>query len=125
MRDLAPGTDRYGAGVVADRRGEWTFHIEAWSDPISTWYHDAASRSPAGKDVELVFAEGARCWSARPRPFTGCGRTRATPSPAAAAGRLRAQLRDADAALSAIVLAAGARRAACTRRSPRARCATS
>jgi starch synthase (maltosyl-transferring) len=60
MRDLAPGTDRYGAEVVADRRGEWTFHIEAWSDPISTWYHNARIKIPADIDVELVFEEGAR-----------------------------------------------------------------
>jgi starch synthase (maltosyl-transferring) len=60
MRELAPGTDRYGAQVSADRRGEWTFHVEAWSDPIATWYHAARVKIPAGIDVELVFEEGAR-----------------------------------------------------------------
>ncbi len=60
MRELAPGTDRYGAEVAADRRGEWTFHVEAWSDPVATWFHAARVKIPAGIDVELVFEEGAR-----------------------------------------------------------------
>ena len=60
MRELAPGTDRYGAEVAADRRGEWTFHVEAWSDPLATWYHDARIKIPAGLDIELVFEQGAR-----------------------------------------------------------------
>ncbi len=60
MYELAPGTDRYGAYVAADRRGEWTFHVEAWADPMGTWYHDARIKIPARIDVELVFEEGAR-----------------------------------------------------------------
>jgi len=60
MRELAPGSDRYGTRVAADRRGEWTFHVEAWADPVATWYHDARIKIPAGIDVELVFEQGAR-----------------------------------------------------------------
>jgi starch synthase (maltosyl-transferring) len=60
MHELAPGTDRYGADVAPDQRGEWTFHVEAWSDPLGTWYHDARIKIPAGIDVELVFEQGAR-----------------------------------------------------------------
>ncbi|HEV3170501.1 MAG TPA: alpha-1,4-glucan--maltose-1-phosphate maltosyltransferase [Actinocrinis sp.] len=60
MYELAPGTDRYGAHVSADRRGEWTFHVEAWADPMGTWYHDARIKIPARMDIELVFEEGAR-----------------------------------------------------------------
>jgi starch synthase (maltosyl-transferring) len=60
MHELAPGTDRYGTRVSADRRGEWTFHVEAWADPVATWYHDARIKIPAGIDVELVFEQGAR-----------------------------------------------------------------
>jgi starch synthase (maltosyl-transferring) len=72
MRELAPGTDRYGAQVSADRRGEWTFHVEAWSDPVSTWYHAARVKIPAGIDVEQVFEEGARLLerAARADPVT-------------------------------------------------------
>ena len=38
MHEAAPGTDRYEAWVQADRPGEWTFHVEAWDDPVATWY---------------------------------------------------------------------------------------
>ncbi len=59
MRELAPGTDRYGADVTVTREGAWQFHIEAWSDPIAQWHHDAAIKIPRGQDVELMLAEGA------------------------------------------------------------------
>ena len=59
MRELVPGTDRYEAWATADRPGEWTFHVEAWDDPVATWYHVARAKIPAGQDVEVVFAEGA------------------------------------------------------------------
>ncbi len=79
MRELAPGTDRYGAQVAPDRRGEWTFHVEAWSDPLSTWYHAARVKIPAGIDVELVFEEGARLLerAAAADPVTGPAAARA------------------------------------------------
>ena len=59
MRELAPGTDRYGADVTVTGEGTWTFHVEAWSDPIAHWHHDAAIKIPRGQDVELMLAEGA------------------------------------------------------------------
>jgi starch synthase (maltosyl-transferring) len=59
MRELAPGTDRYGAEVTVTCEGTWQFHIEAWSDPIAHWHHDAAIKVPRGQDVELMLAEGA------------------------------------------------------------------
>jgi len=77
MRELTPGTDRYGAQVSADRRGEWTFHVEAWSDPLATWYHAARVKIPAGIDVELVFEQGARLLerAAQAEPVIGPGRS--------------------------------------------------
>uniref|UniRef100_UPI002FDBB120 maltotransferase domain-containing protein n=1 Tax=Streptomyces sp. IBSBF 3136 TaxID=2903524 RepID=UPI002FDBB120 len=60
MRELAPGTDRWGATVAADRPGPWTYTVEAWSDPVGTWRHHARIKIPAGIDTELVLAEGAR-----------------------------------------------------------------
>ena len=60
MRLLAPGTDRYGATVVPDREGRWTFRVEGWSDLHGTWEHAALIKVPAGQDLELVFEEGAR-----------------------------------------------------------------
>jgi starch synthase (maltosyl-transferring) len=59
MRELVPGTDRYEAWVSADREGQWSFHVEAWDDPVATWYHVARAKIPAGQDIEVVFAEGA------------------------------------------------------------------
>src|SRR5580698_6574829 len=59
MRELAPGTDRYGADVTVTAEGLWRFHVEAWADPIASWHHDAAIKIPAGQDVELMLTEGA------------------------------------------------------------------
>ena len=59
MRELAPGTDRYGADVTVTCEGTWYFHVESWSDPIAHWHHDAAIKIPRGQDVELMLTEGA------------------------------------------------------------------
>jgi starch synthase (maltosyl-transferring) len=63
MRELAPGTDRWGADVTPDAMGHWTYHVEAWGDPISTWRHHARIKIPAGIDVGLVLEEGADLYS--------------------------------------------------------------
>ncbi|MER5179935.1 alpha-1,4-glucan--maltose-1-phosphate maltosyltransferase [Streptomyces sp. NPDC002896] len=62
MRELAPGTDRWGATVKPDTEGHWTYAVEAWSDPISTWRHHARIKIPAGQDTELVLEEGAQLY---------------------------------------------------------------
>lgn len=59
MRELAPGTDRWGAEVTPDAEGRWTYRVEAWSDPVATWRHHAGIKIPAGIDTALVLAEGA------------------------------------------------------------------
>ncbi|MFS0697321.1 maltotransferase domain-containing protein [Streptomyces nitrosporeus] len=59
MRELAPGTDRWGAEVTPDAEGHWTFFVEAWSDPVATWRAHALIKIPAGIDTDLVLAEGA------------------------------------------------------------------
>ncbi|MGW1071017.1 maltotransferase domain-containing protein, partial [Streptomyces aureus] len=59
MRELAPGTDRWGAKVSAGAEGRWTYVVEAWSDPVTTWRHHAGIKIPAGLDTELVLEEGA------------------------------------------------------------------
>ncbi|MFF3734171.1 alpha-1,4-glucan--maltose-1-phosphate maltosyltransferase [Streptomyces sp. NPDC002476] len=58
MRELAPGTDRWGADVTPDAEGRWTYAVEAWSDPVTTWRHEAGIKIPAGIDTALVLAEG-------------------------------------------------------------------
>ncbi len=60
MTPLAPGTDRWGATVVPDRQGMWSFRVEGWSDPYGTWEHNAVVKIAAEQDVELMLEEGAR-----------------------------------------------------------------
>ncbi|MCX4765070.1 alpha-1,4-glucan--maltose-1-phosphate maltosyltransferase [Streptomyces sp. NBC_01275] len=62
MRELAPGTDRWGADVTPDAPGRWTYTVEAWSDPVATWRRHARIKIPAGMDTELVLEEGARLY---------------------------------------------------------------
>ncbi|GLJ90255.1 alpha-1,4-glucan:maltose-1-phosphate maltosyltransferase 1 [Streptomyces poonensis] len=59
MRELAPGTDRWGATVSLPAEGRWTYRVEAWGDPVTTWRHHARIKIPAGIDTELVLEEGA------------------------------------------------------------------
>ncbi len=59
MRELAPGTDRYGADVTVGGEGLWQFQVEAWGDPIAHWRHDAAIKVPRGLETELMLTEGA------------------------------------------------------------------
>ena len=54
-RDDVP--DLYEAWITPDVEGAWTFEIQAWSDPLATWEHDAGLKIPAGVDVELMFTE--------------------------------------------------------------------
>jgi starch synthase (maltosyl-transferring) len=60
MTPGAPGTDRWSADVTPTSEGKWTFAVEAWSDPVATWHHDATIKIEAGVDVELMLEEGAR-----------------------------------------------------------------
>jgi starch synthase (maltosyl-transferring) len=60
MRELAPGTDRWGATVSVPSEGVWSYAVEGWGDPVTTWRHHARIKIPAGIDTELVLEEGAR-----------------------------------------------------------------
>ncbi|MCX5145309.1 alpha-1,4-glucan--maltose-1-phosphate maltosyltransferase [Streptomyces sp. NPDC048550] len=62
MRELAPGTDRWGARVSAEVEGRWTYTVEAWSDPVGTWQAHAAIKIPAGIDPGLTLLEGAELY---------------------------------------------------------------
>ncbi|MFF8608317.1 alpha-1,4-glucan--maltose-1-phosphate maltosyltransferase [Streptomyces sp. NPDC015346] len=99
MRELAPGTDRWGAEVTPDAEGLWTYTVEAWSDPVATWRHHARIKIPAGIDSELVLAEGAALHerAAKGVPKKGGGREAVL----AAADALRDESRPAAARLAA------------------------
>ncbi|MFH8975498.1 maltotransferase domain-containing protein, partial [Streptomyces sp. NPDC017890] len=62
MRELAPGTDRWGATVTAGEPGRWSYTVQAWGDPVTTWRHHARIKIPAGMDTGLVLEEGARLY---------------------------------------------------------------
>nr|WP_322726635.1 alpha-1,4-glucan--maltose-1-phosphate maltosyltransferase [Streptomyces spongiae] len=62
LRELAPGTDRWGATVSLPREGRWTYQVQAWGDPVTTWRHHARIKIPAGLDTGLVLEEGARLY---------------------------------------------------------------
>src|SRR6476646_1494249 len=63
MEKGAPGTDRWHATVIADRVGQWSFAVEAWSDPLSTWHHAVTTKIDAGQGAEDLandLEDGAR-----------------------------------------------------------------
>ncbi len=99
MRELAMGTDRYGAEVTVTSEGLWHFEVEAWGDPIARWRHDAAIKVPLGQDVELTLADGALLFERAagqiraPRPGPGERRQEAVTAQAALS-RVAATLRD-------------------------------
>ncbi|MZF83595.1 maltotransferase domain-containing protein, partial [Streptomyces sp. SID5643] len=62
MRELIPGSDRWGAEISADAVGRWSYRVEAWSDPVATWRRTAAIKIPAGIDPGLVLEEGAELY---------------------------------------------------------------
>jgi starch synthase (maltosyl-transferring) len=58
-----PGLDRWTATFVPDAPGMWTFVVEAWSDPFSTWHHAVEVKMEAGQGAEDLandLEEGAR-----------------------------------------------------------------
>jgi starch synthase (maltosyl-transferring) len=93
MRELAEGSDRYGAEVTVTSEGLWRFTVEAWGDPIARWRHDAAIKVPIGQDAELTLADGAALFE------RAVGRVRA---PRTAADAQRQAATSARAALKAL-----------------------
>ncbi len=59
MAQIEPtGLDIWQGWVRPDSEGDWTFRIEAWSDPWATWVHHAEAKLPISQDVPLVCLEG-------------------------------------------------------------------
>jgi starch synthase (maltosyl-transferring) len=74
MSPGAPGTDRWQALAVFDRPGLWTFAIEAFSDPFSTWHHsitvkleDGQGAAELANDLEIGARLFARLAKALPK----------------------------------------------------------
>ncbi|MGV9771851.1 alpha-1,4-glucan--maltose-1-phosphate maltosyltransferase [Streptosporangium sp. NPDC003464] len=88
MRELAPGTDRWGVEVTLPAEGDWHFRVEAWSDPMATWFHDAGIKIPRDMDAELMCEEGARLFERAAKAVrpADCGGAARKPAAAKAAG---------------------------------------
>jgi starch synthase (maltosyl-transferring) len=85
MSEQGTGLDLFAATIVPDAVGEWTFRVDAWSDPWTTWTHAATVKHAAGQGADEMANDleiGARLLD------------RKTPK-----GRGRSVLRDAAAAL--------------------------
>jgi starch synthase (maltosyl-transferring) len=52
MRPLGGGTDRWRTEVVPDSTGTWSYLVEAWGDPLATWYHNVEVKVDAGQSAE-------------------------------------------------------------------------
>ncbi|UQX89907.1 alpha-1,4-glucan--maltose-1-phosphate maltosyltransferase [Jatrophihabitans telluris] len=52
MHPLGGGTDRWRTEVIATSPGMWTYQVEAWSDPLATWYHAIEVKVDAGQNAE-------------------------------------------------------------------------
>ncbi|MGW2260585.1 alpha-1,4-glucan--maltose-1-phosphate maltosyltransferase [Streptomyces sp. NPDC001780] len=86
MRELAPGTDRWGAEVTPTEEGRCGFTVEAWSDPVTTWRRAARVKIPADIEPELVLTEGAELYE---RAAAGVPKNDGREAVLAAADRLR------------------------------------
>ncbi|MEV6508863.1 maltotransferase domain-containing protein, partial [Streptomyces sp. NPDC051642] len=86
MRELAPGSDRWGAEVTPTATGRWSYVVEAWGDPIATWRRAARIKIPAGIDIGLMLEEGAELYA---RAATGVPEGPARATMLAAAETLR------------------------------------
>ena len=67
MRLLEGGLDRWRTEVTADAGGTWSFVVEAWSDPLATWYHAVEVKIEAGQSPEELANDletGARLFTA-------------------------------------------------------------
>jgi starch synthase (maltosyl-transferring) len=81
MHPGAPGTDRWHSSVVPTAPGMWTFCIEAWSDPLSTWHHAVTVKLDAGQgtvDLANDLADGARLFTALAKLLPKDEKVRAT-----------------------------------------------
>ncbi|MGW5052009.1 alpha-1,4-glucan--maltose-1-phosphate maltosyltransferase [Actinokineospora sp. NPDC004072] len=52
MRPIGIGMDRWAAEIAPDCEGLWTFRVDAWSDPWSTWRHAVEAKVAAGQGAD-------------------------------------------------------------------------
>jgi starch synthase (maltosyl-transferring) len=52
MTEQGSGLDRFGTVIVPDAEGQWTFRVDAWSDPWATWRHTIKVKVAAGQGAD-------------------------------------------------------------------------
>ena len=52
MHPVGAGLDRWRTTVTASTVGTWSFVVEAWSDPVATWYHAVSVKVDAGQNAD-------------------------------------------------------------------------
>ena len=90
MQRGEPGTDRFIATVVPDQVGCWTFRVDAWGDPWTTWRHAIEVKIDAGQreaELDNDLHVGARLLDRAARRGSSQGPNRAVLTAAAAALR--------------------------------------
>ncbi|WP_080796877.1 maltotransferase domain-containing protein [Corynebacterium pacaense] len=55
MRPSPNNQDQVNAFFVPDVPGEWTFRVDAWSDPLATWRHAVTAKIEAGQSPAELF----------------------------------------------------------------------
>ena len=60
MREIWHGGDRYTADITIPARGDFTFAIESYDNPLATWFHDAQIKIGSDIDSELMCLVGAQ-----------------------------------------------------------------
>ncbi|MEI9906839.1 MAG: alpha-1,4-glucan--maltose-1-phosphate maltosyltransferase [Actinomycetota bacterium] len=59
MIERWPASDRFESVLTPPTAGDFSFHIEAFDDPYSTWHHDSEIKISADIDAELCCEIGA------------------------------------------------------------------
>ncbi|WP_349904850.1 alpha-1,4-glucan--maltose-1-phosphate maltosyltransferase [Parafrigoribacterium humi] len=60
MSERDEGSDRWQTDALLDAPGDWSWSVQAWLDEWAAWLHVAEIKVPAGIDVQVTLAEGAR-----------------------------------------------------------------
>ena len=79
---MSPGRtpDLFHGQFVPDRVGLWTFRVDGWGDPITTWRHAVTAKLDAGQgETELDNDLDGRRAAAGAGRHRGAARATATP----------------------------------------------
>ncbi|AGN18966.1 glycosidase [Corynebacterium glutamicum MT] len=55
MRPTPDNQDQSNAFFVPDVPGDWTFRVDAWSDPMATWRHAITTKIEAGQGSDELY----------------------------------------------------------------------